>query len=192
VARNLKRLRRDRGLTQADVASAARRLDLNWTTTTVVGLETGHRSIAVGELEILKWLLGATRYELLQSDRPVKVSGAVLTPKLWNDLHQKEPTDADRQKARKAVAVLDRSIESGEVERKAALSLTKRLGRPVSKAEVAEAAKGWGHSLAMEREIRARQADGQLSDGTVEAIARKRGHVTRDLLDELEAILRDG
>jgi hypothetical protein len=176
---------------------------MNWSTTTVVGLETGHRAVDVGELEILKMLLGATRYELLNSDRPVDVSGAVLTPKQWNDLLHFEPNDEARQAVRKALGVLGQGgvgvrLDSSETDRKAALSLAspKRLGRKVSRDEVARASREcWQQrSLIEERERRLREAASpdMPASGAVESIARRRGHITRDLLHELTEALKDG
>jgi transcriptional regulator with XRE-family HTH domain len=59
LGQRLKQLRVDKRLRQAEVAEAARRLGLNWTSGTVGSIETGMRRLAADELLVLPEVLAA-------------------------------------------------------------------------------------------------------------------------------------
>jgi transcriptional regulator with XRE-family HTH domain len=69
VGRNVRRIRDEKGLTQADLADAMAACGVPWTDVTVAKVEGGIRDVTVGELVALGYTLGALEpWELLRAD----------------------------------------------------------------------------------------------------------------------------
>lgn len=210
IAENLRHLRQERDLRQDALAATARAHGLAWTQQTVAAIEAGRRAVSLGELLLLQSLLelplGELLPELLMTDEAeVEVEGVVLSANelgalaagqailpagmllrvLWP-----EEFGGDRQASAAYKRLLGRRFERygvseneapqvtmaehGDAERKAARRLQ------VEALDIALASWSlWGHSLTEERDRRMQEQDSQGEERA------RRGHVTRQLLDEL-------
>lgn len=212
IAANLRRLRENAGLSQDEVVRTARARGIPWARSTLAAIETGTRTISVAELILLPTVLGVTMDELLAGTGRVRVGES--TPKLEvvrRLLRGEElgrvtvgelgwpgtPFDTDAwaqawEKKRRRLeqlapgitfgqAVEAEEAAKGDAEQKAA----RRLG--VDAGELSVAAFGrWGRSLTDERDDRLAERLGPDTPASAQA----RGHITRELLAELEPILR--
>lgn len=217
IGRRLKALREAAGVRQEDVSTAARACGLSWGRSTVAMLEAGNRRLdwyeflllpvvlqvsQVGSYTLPELLAGddemveltpqahATRAELarLLAEGPefLDLNGWKL-PGVLSGAEVME-TIVDRARWRRKghtaeqVEILMREA-AGEAEQVAA----RKLG--VTPYAVAVGARRlWGRSLTAVRDARAADA-GELGAESLRAV---RGHVTRELLDELRAHLEGG
>lgn len=170
---NLRRLRAAKEWRQEDVAARARTLGLRWDAATVTGLELGRRHISAGELLLLPTLLEVPLTEFLVAEGSVDFDGAAIPKEvLLRWLARGKPMDApDRMLAAFA------KVEAGatDAERKAA----RQLGIGVLDL-IAMTQRLWdGRRLDQERDQRLARTPGQGD------IARRRGHITTQVLKEL-------
>lgn len=201
---NMRRIRRERGVLQEDVAMAARWVGVMWSSTTVAQIESGTRQLSLDEFLLLPLILHCTISDLLfveDEGQPVKLGyNTILDPEAVTELVSPEgPELKDDQipmlpgleknlnpKIKEAVyfSGLEATLLSylkvregarGEAERKAAQTLK------FSAVEItALALRLWSRSLTEERDARAEE---QASEGKETRAVR--GHITRALLQEI-------
>jgi transcriptional regulator with XRE-family HTH domain len=216
VGRRLKALREAAGVRQEDVAVGARACGLNWVRSTVAMLEAGNRRLDWYEFVLLPVVLqvsqvGSFRHvDLLADDDADRVE---LTPQAHASRAQLAQLLADGPEfldlkhwdlpsvlsgAQVMEAIVERSrwrrkgftAEQVEIIRREAAGdaeqvAARKLG--VTPQEVAEAARWlWGRSLTAVRDSRAAAAGDELGAESLRAV---RGHVTRELVEELRAHL---
>lgn len=158
--------RRQRGLTQDQVAAAARERGLRWSRTTVTSIEIGRRALTIDEFIVLR-------------------GRALEAPEL----------DAFFTRATALPATAGKAGP-----REAEVSAAKKLG--VTPARLLAASRRlWGRTLSEERDrlVQAREPMQRLAEGywkgqgrDVETESRRalRGHVTRELVEQLAKALR--
>ena len=181
VGEQLRAWREASGLRQDDVAWAARELSLQWTRDTVAAVEGGRREVRLDEFLMLSLIVDTVSGRSSRYSKPDYFLGS-LAPLL------KPPSDESRELmtelavgASQPSSRLDRVYidAQGDAERKAARRLR------TTAYDVASFARHrlWGRSLTEERDARvARRVGGDATPRTLQA---HRGHVTRELLDEL-------
>jgi transcriptional regulator with XRE-family HTH domain len=209
LGKQLKRRRTELGLTQDLVAIHSRGLGLGFTRSVVAQIEAGRRDLTLPELAIVLAILdtdlpsvlgGCGVMELVEGrivadgdalaaglvgDRPldavIETSPALVHRMLAANKELKRETEAVWPRARIAdVVAAERAI--GEAEAKAG----RRLG--VSARSVSLAAhRAWGRSLSAERD--ARVSERAPNGAAPESLQRIRGHVTRQLQEELRPAL---
>ena len=189
VARNLERIRSTAGWSQDEVASRGWRIGLPWTRSTITALEGGRRSLSISELVLLALTLETSVTELLAGRGHVELGdGSELA---LTDVRNVLAGDRDMAAVRKRIRQVrhqkyQRAMQavSGEAEQKAARSLG------VTSQTIAEAAFDlWGRSLTEERDARVDKEGPNLASArSVQAL---RGHVTRRLVREIEALITD-
>jgi transcriptional regulator with XRE-family HTH domain len=183
IGRALRQYREAARASQADVAAVARSLSLRWNQSTVTQLELGRRQVSLGEFLLLPLVLahlgdpetGGQVVDLTallpEGSTLLKLApGLNLPSRIVRLLLSDNP---DRIQAHLPNPA---QVGAGEAERKAARTL-----RCSPDAVLAAAESLWGHSLAAER-------DRRLSDPS--ATPQKRGRVTRRLIQELAATLK--
>lgn len=215
IGRNVRRLRTSQGLTAEQLAVSIRNLGLSWTASRVSELERGQKAVGISDLLIVgaalsegqrpeasvrleeffvadEWveltdvlLVGAqTIREAFRGGPSILQPGQITQGRgviVWQD----PPLRADPFRvAAKAAQEVDSSLtlegasrlvkEAGAAERKAAKSLGVGLGTMLGACSHL-----WGRTLSAERD---RIAGGE---GTKQA----RGHVTRELVEELARFL---
>lgn len=185
LRRNLVRLRQQRGWDQQQLAVRIR----GWTRSTVAAVETGRREVSVEELLVLAETFGASLDDFLLVDDRERVSllGEVVTRELVENLVRK----ACGRPGTVGVSlqllwgVQANPPETREAEQRAARALTTRLRRNIDPSTVVAAARRlWdGRSLTEERDRRLAKMPGAGEQRV------RRGHVTRELLDELQGDL---
>jgi transcriptional regulator with XRE-family HTH domain len=208
VGRNLKRLRIEADLRQEDLAELARRFGLTWTAATVAAIETDRRAVSVEELLVLPLALRCALSEFLDTDsRSLSIgSTSVMHSALFKIL-----TDQHRELSKREEMPVDETIPKkdtsivramrranlrdnmktylhmagarhGEAELKAAQALK------ISVEEVAAfALRCWERSLTDERDARAETSRDSALD-----LRAVRGHLTRELRDELRKEISEG
>jgi hypothetical protein len=217
LAAAIRRAREQTGRRQEDVAAEARAYGLAWTPATVAAIETGRRHVTAVELLLLPFVLSEAGGEVIelkdvlagigrvQLTRETSVDPKVLVDvvsgraaalgelparewgRLWDT-----PRRRAAKRAMKAVSELAPYAEKypgmsardqelaweesgGEAERHASYRFD------CSALDIAMAARNlWGRSLSAERDARAEP----------DASPQARGRVTRQLLDELEPVLK--
>jgi len=194
MGHRLRREREDRGLTAADVALlAVDRLGLGWDRSTVTRIELGQRQLLAGELVLLAVLHDVPVVDLLPDER-CELSPAVSAV---------PAAAAKTVEWRQQVALTDTatSTDTLSVLRTAAtaaatLSVTKhqaddatvkaahRLGVDPAAVSVA-AVRLWGRGLTAERDRRVEAMPGE----SPQSRGRRRGHVTRELVEDLRRSL---
>jgi transcriptional regulator with XRE-family HTH domain len=201
----------DRGWSLEDVARTAQTFGLDWTRGTIAALKTGRRSLSVEELHIILVIFQVALPDLESElgDRVALSPGATVSAEDLPRIVRGEPPhslqasmfdEAIRRFLRRSVPQLERlnrlwdapseeqaraaSDARGEAEQKAA----RRLGSEPLIVSVA-AYRTWGHSLTEERERRL--ASSAPKDATPESLQRRRGHVTRRLVDELRPLAEE-
>ena len=202
---NMRRIRRERGLLQEDIATAARWVGVMWSSITVTQIESQSRLLSLDEFLLLPLILKCTLKDLLvteESDQPIKLGFNTIfdadmvaelvsekgpelkedqipmLPGLEEELDPriKEAIDLSRLEPTLLSYLKVREGARGEAERKAAQAL-KRPAVEIT----ALALREWSRSLTEERDTRAEQ---QTSEGKeTRAI---RGHITRRLLADIQ------
>lgn len=199
IGLRLRELRLGEGLSQDDIAAAARRCGLRWKRSSVAALEAGNRDLSVGEfLSIPEVLYFGTNFkahvtlnDLLPEEGEFTLNGAVfdvrnLRAMLAGDAFHKFVYLSGSLHAfislSEPMPVLSPDPQ-GEVEQNA----SRKLG--ISGEELHRTAlRLWRRSLTAEREVRV----GNLVTGETSRRSRQaiRGHVMRALLAELELEVR--
>ena len=204
ITDNMRRIRRERGLLQEDIAKAARWLGVMWSSVTVTQIESGARQLSLDEFLLLPLILRCTMRDLVWVEgesQPVQFGfGTILDPDTVAELvSEKGPELKDDQipmlpgleerldpKIKEAIsfAGLEPTLLSylkvregarGEAERKAAQTLK------FPAVEItALALREWSRSLTEERDARAEE---QASEGKETRAVR--GHITRTLLGDI-------
>lgn len=191
---NLERLRKEKGWSQDDLVSRGWQVGLPWSRSTIAALEGGKRGVELGEVVLLALILNSSVAELLAGDdltlvgdgtgmwlddvRDVLTSDHQTAQESFPDIHS-------RVSKAKAVDMHDLVMLSanGEAEQKAA----RKLG--VTPQTIAQAAYDiWGRSLTDERNLRVEQID-WVDETATRQVQAYRGHVTRELLDEIESLI---
>lgn len=192
VGGNLRRLREHRGLSQDRMANQLGLLGLHWSRATLGAVEQGDRPLAFAEVFQIAATLLEPPAELLKGSGWVRLSEdatadlAALRKILSDPYINIVPTKCFKtpafDRANAAVA------RWGAKKRDADFKAAKALGVPAD--DIDPAAKSvWGQSLTDEREIRlmARAPKG----ASARSLQALRGHITRELLAELEPALKE-
>jgi len=194
LSERFRAMREQHGWRQEDVAARARAAGLNWKSDNVQAIERGHRFLSVEELFVLPALFDVTLPELFadgDDDRLLEIGDECTatamqlrqslsgswTPPLRDDTDDAVAGLAERKAARKF-----------DVEPETIMRLSQRL---------------WGRSLAAERDVRVAEyheleTDWNEAAGTLglrrmpaRSLQAVRGHITRELLSELEPKVDD-
>lgn len=193
VGRQVRKLREEAGRSQDELAVAGRRAGLMWTRGSVASLETGRRGLGAEEFLVLPLVL-----RILTGRNQWRLADLLPDNRRYISL----PLGGERISslkllvAGKSVAALDspaatarpiRPIkleEQGEAVRHAA----KRLEvEPGTVSRVAE--RLWRRSLTEEREQRVAERGG--TDASTRSLQALRGHVSRELINELRHALEE-
>lgn len=205
IVENMRRIRRERGLLQEDVATAARWVGVMWSSVTVTQIESQNRLLSLDEFLLLPLILKCKIKDLLATDdqdQLIKLGfGTVLDaetvaelvstkgPQLRDDQVPMLPGLEEKLDSRIKEAISFTGLEPtllsylavregarGEAERKAAQTL-KRPAVEIT----ALALRLWSRSLTEERDARAEE---QKSEG--KEVRAVRGHITRTLLEDID------
>jgi transcriptional regulator with XRE-family HTH domain len=194
LGRNLERLRKEKGWSQDDLVSRGWQVGLPWSRSTIAALESGKRAVELGEVVLLALILNSTVAELLAGDDVTLVGEET---RIWLD-DVRLVLMSDQQAAQESFPDIHTRVSkvraldgynrvmlsaNGEAEQKAA----RKFG--VTPLTIAQAAYDiWGRSLTDERNLQVEQLDcvDETSTRQVQAL---RGHVTRQLLDEIENLI---
>jgi transcriptional regulator with XRE-family HTH domain len=196
LRRQIWEIRRAKGwTTQEEFALWAQSQGLNWSRDSVKNIESGAREISLEEFFTLLPLLGVTLEELFPSDIELEVAsgwtvqGAAGLRRLL-DGHRDATARPATVQLRGAAS--SASSASGTLtahlprlaEQKAAASLKLDVSKVQKLSQQA-----WGHDLTTERETRVsdRVAQQVVDPRSLQAL---RGHVTRELLNELRPLIR--
>jgi Helix-turn-helix len=199
IGRSIRQWRESHGLRQEDIAAAARRYGLDWTQGTIAAIELGQRQLTLDDVVLFPIILAevdgpSDRGALIPNPAefvpetaeevmvgPLSFPARVVRAFLGGREIGGPPPPPPRASRR----VLLEQEALGTAEMKAA----RRLG--VSAGAIVQAARRlWGQSLAAERDQRmAQQPDMPTSPRSLQAL---RGHVTRELLDELRPVVKGG
>jgi transcriptional regulator with XRE-family HTH domain len=216
LGKRLRLLREQQGLRQEDVARVARTFGLDWTRATVAAIETGRRSVALEEFFLLPNLVVETKTipgrRTLDSHEPSEnagdtklwvpdflpengwvavtsrcyLRGSSLRERLGGISTRKERTTEPAYifiGERREDSLEMASEEENEAEQKAARKLDVEPLLLVFYAREA-----WGRGFTAERDRRVlEQAKGDATPRRLQAL---RGHVTRQLLKELESKIK--
>jgi transcriptional regulator with XRE-family HTH domain len=204
IVDNMRRIRRERGLLQEDVATAARWVGVMWSSVTVTQIESQSRLLSLDEFLLLPLILKCKIKDLLATDdseQHIKLGfGTVLDaetvaglvsakgPQLRDDQVPMLPGLEEKLESRIKTAIERGGLEPtllsylkvregarGEAERKAAQTLK------TSAVDItAYALRLWGRSLTEERDTRAEE---QAIEGKETRAVR--GHITRALLQDI-------
>lgn len=193
VGQQVRKVREQAGRSQDELAGAARRAGLDWTRAAVASLETGRRGLSAEELILLPTalsILTGQDYRLgdLLPDAWIETptGSSVHARSLRGLLAGESVAEANLippwGRRVKGARLSDLEIQ-GEAVRHVAAVLN------VSPKEIAATARRlWRHELTEERERRVVDRAGEgASPQTLRAL---RGHVTRELLDELRQTMR--
>ncbi|HUC37960.1 MAG TPA: helix-turn-helix transcriptional regulator [Acidimicrobiales bacterium] len=196
IGSNIRLIREDGALRQSDLASSMNAVGFgDWTRHTVASVETGRRSVSVGELLTLAEVLLVPVADFFTGDVDVKLwnrrPGPGDTPVGWqlelcrnllNEPAARERFQADAEMGYMAAYMdkHDRSITFPT------LAAVEKFGFP-KKTVDRVAQKLWGRSA--EDEHKARMGERDLEGLTPRGLDATKGHVTRQLLAELEPIL---
>lgn len=205
VGGSLRSWRKEEGLTQDEVARAARQIGVDWTRATVAAIETGRRDVSLGEFLALPFIVnrltdgGSTTSRRRLVGFVARQKGTrdvALTDDCWlfdaSNLTQlvnggrvgTQDVAAGAVKPRPGVRreIASRVESALDAEQKAARSLG------VTAMEVRLASYTlWGRSLTDEREERVGRK--HLEDSSPPSLQAHRGHLTRELLKELERVI---
>jgi hypothetical protein len=168
---------------------------LNWSRDSVKNIESGAREIALEELFTLLPLLGVTLEELFPPDMELELAGGWTVrggAGLRKLLEGRRDATVSPATVQLRGAAVSASSASGSLtvhpprlaEQKAAASLNVDVSKVQKLAQ-----KAWGHDLTAEREARisGRVAGQEVDPRSLQAL---RGHVTRELLDELRPLVK--
>lgn len=194
VGARVRVLREATGRSQDDLAHAAQRAGLDWTRASVASLETGRRGLSAEELLLLPLAFvfldgeGHTLAELLE-DAPETIvrpngaqAGTGFLRRMLDGGNYAEAGVFERELAAGSGRPDDEQMISYMAAREAERHVADALGTDAE--TVAETAyRLWGRGLTEERERRlGERADEDASPRSLQAI---RGHVTRELIEEL-------
>ncbi len=189
----MRSIRDTHGVTAEDVAAQARAHGLSWQRSTVASIEIGRRGLSVEEFVLLPAILTEALRQSGGWDEkqylPIHVLLEAL-PSIEMNERLTLPGDALQRvmDGGPLVVLLDESLESmasvlaPETERHAARVLDVEPG-----AVLIAAVRIWGHGLTEERDRRA--AEQQPDDEARGSRRTRRGHITRQLIEELRAEL---
>jgi hypothetical protein len=176
LGRQLRIIREEKGVRQEDVAAQLRELGLNWDRSTVASFEIGRRALRLEEIVLCCAAYNVSLTDVLRSEPETWVQvgqrriSASLVAKIVGDSPLTTPAIAR--------GAQNFPTPPTEAERRAA----RHLG--VSPARLVIASEDlWGRRLDAERDRRTSETEAQ---GEVRAL---RGHVTRQLIEELDAAL---
>jgi transcriptional regulator with XRE-family HTH domain len=193
IGREIGRRREAAKITQSEVAMYARQLFLPWTRATIAAIELGRKELTLAELAVMLLVLkeagiSSTRLSLGDlippDDRPVH-----LWPGVQLSLRDARTLllggDDTREIRPVNVGVDIRDFQACDpTEQKAAATL-----RVPPRAIVDAAYDLWDHSLSRER-LQRLQGSSAASGATERRLQALKGHVTRQLLDELRPRLK--
>jgi transcriptional regulator with XRE-family HTH domain len=176
LGRQLRRVREERGVRQEDVAAQLRELGLTWDRTTVASFEIGRRALRLEEVVLCCAAYNVSLAEIIKSEPEAWLqvgSRRISAPLVAKILSSESPVTLPP-----AGAALALPSPPTEAERRAA----RHLG--VSPFQLVIASEDlWDRRLDAERDRRTKKSQ---SEGEVRAL---RGHVTRQLIEELDAAL---
>ena len=178
--------RKRAGVTQDEVALEASRLGVRWTRATVAAIETGRRNVDLHEFLLLPLL--ATAFPL---DQQEDLDASFFLGGYGRLLHAPSPAEREAHELTAlALSVYDRANADlqaeaqGQAERHAAQVLG------VSPYDVPRLARElWGQSLTDERDSRVVKVTAP--DAPARSLQAHRGHVTRELLAEMQKKVED-
>jgi transcriptional regulator with XRE-family HTH domain len=191
TASNLKRLREAKGWTQEGLATEAQaRLGLEWTRDHVAAVERGARRLSVGEVLAFAHVFRTDLNEFLAADGWIELTPGfrakglteLCSPGGWL-LETENP--ASRANDAFVAELESRRTPAEKAELAARQQVTQKAAKALGASPMAltvAAWQLWGRSLGAERD---RRLGG---DGAAQA----KGHVTRQLYAELEAVLQSG
>jgi transcriptional regulator with XRE-family HTH domain len=192
VGRNVRAAREEQGMSQDRLAQLLRGHGLHWTRSALAKLEREERdTLTLDQVVVLALALEKTPASLVEGAEWVtlgadaRMRGAALERLLRGEPAGRPESDLDVPLVRQFdEGSFDADWVAGDAETRAA----RRLGRePV---EVASAARSlWGQSLPMERDRRLRYLSRVDEDAEERSVRAFRGHITRQLLDELRTEL---
>lgn len=189
----MRSIRDTHGVTAEDVAAHARAHGLSWQRSTVASIEIGRRGLSVEEFVLLPAILtGALRQSggwdadrflpievLLRKLPNIKMNERLTLP---GDALQRVMDGGPLVVLLDETLVLAASARAAETERHAARVLDVEPG-----AVLIAAIRIWGHGLTEERDRRA--AEQQPDDEARGSRRTRRGHITRQLIEELRTEL---
>lgn len=171
VARNAVRLRRERSLTQLDLARAMSAVGMGWTPGRAQQVESFAGTLSMPEILGLCWALEVPLADLLAGDDHIALPGSARTFRL----HQFR----DALTGHGAIRQLDRRAENAAAVEEVRVKAAKLgLGTDVF---IELCRQRFGHSFRTEREQRA----GDLSKLSPRSAQVKRGHAARGVLSDL-------
>lgn len=178
IGRGLANLRSATGLRQEDVAFTARHIGLDWTRATVTAIELGRRELTATEILLLPAVLEEATgrkiplWELVGEDAQVTIS-----PEVWmSGKHVRYVLGEANPKNEWVIGEPLAELPT-DAERKAAIRLGVRPERVIRRG-----LSRWGHRLDDERDQRL----GDTSQVQARTVQARRGHITRQLIAELE------
>jgi transcriptional regulator with XRE-family HTH domain len=205
IGQKVRAVREKHNLTQDELAERLRIDGLDWSRSAVAALEGGTKSLSVVEIAILALSLSdldpkLTFTSLVTSDQPIPIGTSVQAPgnmvaAIISGRFRRKSLEAVGARAKSAAwagreeilinpdpTIFDEVQAERDAKGDAELKAARRLD--VSAYHVALAAlRLWGHSLTVERDKRVAAK----AEGDTRAL---RGHVTRQLMNELTPILR--
>jgi transcriptional regulator with XRE-family HTH domain len=203
VGRRVRKLREAAGRSQDELASAARRAGLNWTRGSVASLEFGRRGLSAEEFLLLPLALmfldgkDHTLVELLEgASKVTRPTGPTTGTKFLRELVTGGDTGAVGARERQ-IAAGGGIAASGKDPKVVAFMAAREAERHVAgildtepEAVAQTAWTRWRRGLTEEREHRVASRAGEgASPRSLRAI---RGHVTRELIDELRQTIKKG
>lgn len=194
IGRRVRAMREETGRSQDDLADAARRAGLDWTRASVASLETGRRGLSAEELILLPLALhyldgrSHTIAELLeggpnQVGLPTAAHGTAFLRRLLSGGDAAEANAFERQMSETGWGdQSDKDFVTYMAAREAERHVARALGLRAETVAV-KALRRWNRGLTEEREARVQErAAKDASSRSVQAV---RGHVTRELIQEL-------
>jgi transcriptional regulator with XRE-family HTH domain len=192
VGQNVRAAREEQGMSQDRLAQLLRGYGLHWTRSALAKLEREEReTLTLDQVVILALAMERTPASLVEGAEwaalgpDARMRGSALARLLRGEPAWKSDSDFDVPFVRQFdEGPFDADWVAGDAETRAA----RRLGRePV---EVARAARSlWRHSLTIERDRRLRYVSHLDEDVEARSVRAFRGHITRQLLDELRTEL---
>lgn len=205
IGENLRHWRSEAGVTQDEVARAALELGFEWTQATVAAIETGRREVSLGEFVALPFIAnrlapraGGGRFRrlygfLAEAPEAIALAKDVRLADPANNLwtlfdgaavggNGRVPAGAVSPRPGVRERIPERVESELDAQRKAARSLGVEPGM------IGLAAwQLWGRNLTDERDARVSRRVG--NDVSARSLQAHRGHVTRELLEEIRGLL---
>jgi len=181
LGRQLARIREERGLRQQDIAAKFADLGIPWTRNTVATFEIGRRTVTLEEALLLCAAYDVPLAQVMKKEPetwiqvgPLRLTAHTVGSTLAGGTAQELLSTPALRSTLKFVPV----VSPTEAERRAARRLKVSVARVVTASEEL-----WhGRRLEAERDRRVEKAGAGEDPATLRAL---RGHVTRQLLDEL-------